>query len=115
MINQQHKGPLERDERGHIWATEGSHPTASCGSHYHPSHFVGMRDEEEANTNLVTAAYNAFDKTARDLGVAAVELAEKFPLKEAIVAWAACYGCEKKKGVREFLHGWFGITKHLKK
>jgi hypothetical protein len=64
------------------------------------------------NAKLLASAYNAFDKTARSLGVDATELAEKFPLESAINAWAQAHLPDMSGA--DFLEGWFGINKQDK-
>lgn len=77
-INQHTPGPLSLDVEvlGTNWAvtTEG-HPVfaAARGA-------PERRKPMEANRDLMIAAYNAFDKAARELGVDTTELAEKIDI-----------------------------------
>lgn len=72
--------------------------------------------EAERNAELLAAAYNAFDKVARKLGVDAVELAEKADLIELLEMWSVAQTTMNDWSKEEILRNLstrFGIRKHL--
>lgn len=124
MINQQTPGPLFVDD-GFIRIEEQAQIIVSDIDTEREWTAAGPGDEDNVdrpaqvsflahptNAKLLAAAYNAFDKAAREMGVDAVELAEKFPIEDAIEVWASAHVPNMPH--KEFLHGWFGISKHIK-
>jgi hypothetical protein len=93
-----------------------AHPAVSAGSHIHWGFCNKLPDLEQANADLALAAYNAFDKAARALGVDATELATKLPLLDLIRCTPGIVRYPgTKSGTRCYLEDSFDITKHLTK
>jgi len=72
-MNNQTPGPLEASN-GLIWPPTMDAPVGGITREVF-DHYQQLTPQQEANTALLAAAYTAFDKAGRELGIDAAELA----------------------------------------
>ena len=111
-INQQTPGPAWVDDDNCV-ATGGGDDYRTIAEVFRPNR-RDLISIKNANARLLAAAYTAFDKAGRDLGVDAAELAHRIDLAGLIhfVRIAASYPNEHQSTARVLISGLPGHLAH---